>query len=63
MSLVSYLECIEYNTLVFKNSLGVTVPYQSFGDTIPVPTVARVHFLSSKFWYEILTASVAMLFC
>ncbi len=24
------------------------VPYWSFGDTIPVPTVARVHFLSSK---------------
>jgi hypothetical protein len=30
------------------NRLGVTVPYRSFGDTIPVPTVARVHFLSPK---------------
>jgi hypothetical protein len=27
-------------------------PYWSFGDTIPVPTVARVHFLSSKLWYN-----------
>ncbi len=38
-------------------------PYRSFGDTIPVPTVARAHFLSSKLWYKILPASVAMLFC
>jgi hypothetical protein len=28
--------------------LGVTVPYWSFGETIPVPTVARFHFLSPK---------------
>jgi hypothetical protein len=27
-------------------------PYWSFGDTISVPTVARVHFLSSKLWYH-----------
>ncbi len=27
------------------------LPYRSFGDTIPVPTVARVHFLSPKLWY------------
>jgi hypothetical protein len=39
------------------------IPYQSFRDTIPVPTVARVHLLSSKLWYKILPASVAMLFC
>jgi hypothetical protein len=45
------------------NRLGVTVPYRSFGDTIPVPTVARVNFLSPKLWYKILPASVAMLFC
>ncbi len=32
--------------------LGVTVPYWSFGDTIPVSTVARVHFLSPKLWYN-----------
>ncbi len=29
------------------------VPYRSFGDTIPVPTVARVHFLSPKLWYTL----------
>ncbi len=45
------------------NRLGITVPYWSFGDAIPVPTVARVHFLSSKLWYKILPASIAMLFC
>ncbi len=45
------------------NRLGVTVPYQSFGDTIPVPTVARIHFLASKLWYKILPALVAILFC
>jgi hypothetical protein len=38
------------------------LPYRSFGDTIPVPTVARVHFLSPKLWYKILPALVAMLF-
>ncbi len=38
-------------------------PYRSFGNTIPVPTVAGVHFLSPKLWYEILPSSVAMLFC
>jgi hypothetical protein len=29
-----------------------TIPDRSFGDTIPVPTKARVHFLSSKLWYN-----------
>ncbi len=43
-------------------SAGI-IPYWSFGDTIPVPTVARVHFLSSKLWYKKLPALVAMLFC
>jgi hypothetical protein len=38
-------------------------PYWSFGDTIPVPTVARVNFLSSKLWFKTLPASVAMLSC
>ncbi len=39
------------------------ISHWSFRDTIPVLTVARVHFLSSKLWYKILLASVAMLFC
>ncbi len=38
-------------------------PYWSFGNTIPVTTVARVNFLSSKLWYTILPALAAMLFC
>ncbi len=45
------------------NASTVNVPYQSFGDTIPVSTVARVHFLSPKLRYKILTSLVAMLFC
>ncbi len=32
--------------------ISMIIPYQSFGKTIPVPTVARVHFLSSKIWYN-----------
>jgi hypothetical protein len=35
-----------------KNCVFRNTPYQSFvGDTILVPTVAWVHFLSSKLWY------------
>jgi hypothetical protein len=34
--------------VLFEQKEGMK-PYQSFGDTIPVPTVARVHFLSSNF--------------
>jgi hypothetical protein len=33
-------------------SFGGRSPYWSFGDTITVPTMARVHFLSPKLWYE-----------
>ena len=40
------------------------IPYPSFGDTIPVPTVARVHFLSLKLCYNTtIPALAAMLFC
>jgi hypothetical protein len=38
------------------------IPYWSFGDTIPVPTVAWVHFCPQKIWFKILPALVAMLF-
>ncbi len=31
-------------------------PYWSFGDTIPVPTVARVHFLSPKLFDNTITS-------
>jgi hypothetical protein len=51
-----------YKKLRNKTVLYVET-YWSFGDTIPVSTVARVPFLSSKFWYKILPALVAMLFC
>ncbi len=33
------------------NGFHIKKPYRSFGDTIPVPTVARVHFLCPKLWY------------
>ncbi len=42
--------------------------YRSFGDTIPVPTIARVHFLSPKLWYrqvwatKLLLAAIGLVF-
>jgi hypothetical protein len=38
--------------IVQKRMALSPIPYRCFGDTIPVPTVAWVHFLSPKLWYE-----------
>ncbi len=47
---------MRHNIIQFFNVWGFAsfskiIPYRSFGDTIPVPTVSRVHFLSPKLWY------------
>jgi hypothetical protein len=65
-SVVTQLVLVMRLALCIHGALGKgtlrTHPYWSFGDTIPVPTVARVHFLSSKLWYKILPALSVMLF-
>jgi hypothetical protein len=59
-SVVTQLVLVMRLALCIHGALGKgtlhTHPYWSFGDTIPVPTVARVHFLSSKLWYRLVWA-------